>query len=94
MQVNDEDFQRVKGAEHLGEISNASRTCHRTESIEGGRNLTSSRANKVTSPRREMVNAGLMVLYLNARSIRNNLNELVAHIEIGRYDVVGITGTR
>jgi len=33
------------------------------------------------------------VLYLNARSVRIQINELVAQIEIGRYDVVGITET-
>ena len=43
--------------------------------------------------RREVVNAGLRVLYLNTRSIRNKVNELVAHIEIGRYDVVGVSET-
>ena len=48
---------------------------------------------KVTSMRREVVNAGLRVLNLNAHSIRNKVNELVAHIEIGQYDVVGITKT-
>ena len=43
--------------------------------------------------RREVVNAGLRVLYPNACNIQNKVNELVAHIEIGRYDVVGITET-
>ena len=57
MQVNDEDIQLVKGVKDSGEVSNVSRPCNRTESIEGGRNLTSGRVKKVTSTRREVVNA-------------------------------------
>ena len=39
------------------------------------------------------VNRELKVLYLNARSVRNKVDELVAQIVTGRYDVVGITET-
>ena len=46
---------------------------NRAENIEGIRNLTSGRAKKVTSMRREVVNAGLRVLYLNVCSIRNKV---------------------
>ena len=84
---------QVNGAEGSEEVSKVSIPRNRTENIEGGRNLTSGRAKKVTSMGREVVNVGLRVLYLNARSIRNKVNELVAHIEIGWYDVVGITET-
>jgi len=43
--------------------------------------------------KRETLNAGLRVLYLNVRCIQNKVNELVALIAIGGYDVVGITET-
>ena len=46
MQVNGEDFEKVKGAEGSGEVSKVSRPRNRTESIEGGRNLTSGRVKK------------------------------------------------
>ncbi|XP_059845547.1 uncharacterized protein LOC132404945 [Hypanus sabinus] len=35
----------------------------------------------------------LKVLYMNARSIRNKVDELEAQLEIGKYNVVGITET-
>ena len=82
---------QVNGAEGSGEVSKVSRPRNRTESIEGGMDLTSGKEKKVTSMRREVVNAGLRLLYLNECSIQNKVNELVALIEIGRYNVVGIT---
>ncbi|XP_059802213.1 uncharacterized protein LOC132378916 [Hypanus sabinus] len=36
----------------------------------------------------------LKVLYMNALSIRNKVDELEAQLEIGKYNVVGITETR
>jgi len=41
--------------------------------------------------RRGVVKVGLKVLYLNAQSFQNNINELVVQIEIGGYNVVGVT---
>ena len=35
----------------------------------------------------------LKVLYMNAQSIRSKVDELEAQLEVGRYDIVGITET-
>ncbi|XP_078410452.1 uncharacterized protein LOC144687812 [Cetorhinus maximus] len=86
-------MKKLKRKESPGEVIKVSRTQNRTECLERARNLTSSTSDKGTTMRKGTGNTGLKVLYLNARSIRNKVNELVAQIKIGRYDVVGITVT-
>jgi len=60
--------------------------------LERIRNLISGTADKGDNEK-GAVNAGLRVLDLNVCSIQNKVNELVAQIEIGGYDVVCVTET-